>query len=363
MSDTTTHVVIAGGGVAALETLLALRHHAGDRVDLTLVTPAREHAIRAMAVAEPFAQGHVVHASVPAIAHSAGAALVPASLSRVDTEARIAYTDERDELHYDVLVVATGAQMVRPLPGVQTFVLDTADLLSGLLLDLEEDYEDAVAFVMPPGPSWPLPAYELALMTMAEVRGVNRHPRVVLVTPEPRPLAGFERSVSDHVAELLQAAGVEVRTSSSAALDSDGTLVVTPPGERLESCRIVALPQLVGPSIPGLPSTPEGFLVTDAFGAVRNAPGVYAVGDVADWPVKQGGLAAQQADAAAEHIAAAAGAPVEPIPFSPVLRGTLLTGHEPAQLGGGERPQLRFEPAATVQAAFLTPYLLEHATA
>jgi sulfide:quinone oxidoreductase len=363
MPDHPTHVVIAGGGVAALEALMALRHHAGDRVELTLLTPVREHTVRAMAVAEPFGQGRVVHASVAAIAHAAGAALVPASLARVDADARIAHTDEHDEVHYDVLVVATGAQMVRPLPGVQTFVLDTADLLSGLLLDLEEDYEDSVAFVMPPGPSWPLPAYELALMTMAEVRGMNRHPRVVVITPEPRPLAAFERSVSDTVKGVLASAGVEVRTSSSASVDGDGTLIVTPPGERLESYRIVALPQLIGPSIPGLPATHDGVLATDAFGAVLGVPAVYAVGDVADWPIKQGGLAAQQADAAAEHIAAAVGAPIEPVPFSPVLHGTLLTGYAPEQLGDGERARLRFEPAAKVQAPFLTPYLVEHATA
>ena len=63
---------------------------------------------------------------------------------------------------------------------------------------------------------------------------------------------------------------------------------------------------------PGCPRTRDGFLVTDAHARVRGVPDVYAAGDVTAFPIKQGGIACQQADAAAEHIAARAGAPVEP---------------------------------------------------
>ena len=53
---------------------------------------------------------------------------------------------------------------------------------------------------------------------------------------------------------------------------------------------------------------------------------VHAAGDVADFPVKQGGLACQQADTVAEHIAALVVAGHQPKAFRPVLRGKLLTG-------------------------------------
>ena len=53
---------------------------------------------------------------------------------------------------------------------------------------------------------------------------------------------------------------------------------------------------------------------------------MFAAGDATTFPVKQGGLAAQQADAVAEAIAASAGADIDPQPFRPILRGTLLTG-------------------------------------
>ena len=75
---------------------------------------------------------------------------------------------------------------------------------------------------------------------------------------------------------------------------------------------------------------------------MRGVAGVYAAGDGINFPIKQGGLATQQADAVAETIAAAVGADVEPEPFRPVLRGLLLTGGDDRFMrhtvagGGGE---------------------------
>jgi hypothetical protein len=65
---------------------------------------------------------------------------------------------------------------------------------------------------------------------------------------------------------------------------------------------------------------------------VMGADAVLAAGDATTFPVKQGGLATQQADAAAATIAHALGAAVEPRPFRPVLRGLLLTGGAPLYL-------------------------------
>ena len=83
---------------------------------------------------------------------------------------------------------------------------------------------------------------------------------------------------------------------------------------------------------------------------MAGAPNVYAAGDVTSFPVKQGGIATQEADVAAEAIAAAAGVAIEPAPFKPVMRGVLWTGAEPRYLygrpagGHGEVSQLSREP-------------------
>ena len=94
-----------------------------------------------------------------------------------------------------------------------------------------------------------------------------------------------------------------------------------------------------GPAIPGLPADEDGFIPVDQHSRVRGADDVYAAGDGTNFPLKQGGLATQQADAAAEEIAHQLGAAGEPEPFRPVLRGQLLTGdaslHMRAEIAGG----------------------------
>ena len=86
------------------------------------------------------------------------------------------------------------------------------------------------------------------------------------------------------------------------------------------------MPRLVGPSLRGIPAERDGFIHTDPHGRVPGLEDVFAAGDATTFPVKQGGLAAQQADAVAEAIAASVGADIDPQPFRPILRGTLLTG-------------------------------------
>jgi sulfide:quinone oxidoreductase len=53
---------------------------------------------------------------------------------------------------------------------------------------------------------------------------------------------------------------------------------------------------------------------------------VYAAGDATDFPIKQGGLAAQQADTAVDAIAASLGIDIAPAPPRRVLRGMLSAG-------------------------------------
>ena len=108
---------------------------------------------------------------------------------------------------------------------------------------------------------------------------------------------------------------------------------------------MVTLPRLAGTQIGGIPQTADLFVWTDAYGRVLDLADVYAAGDITAFPVKQGGIAADQALAAAQHIAASAGAPVEPKPFDPILHGLLLTGSTPrffrAPLAGGHGEEAR----------------------
>jgi sulfide:quinone oxidoreductase len=179
---------------------------------------------------------------------------------------------------------------------------------------------------------WTLPLYELALLTTANLRQRGgASVKAWLLTPEQEPLELFGPAASEAIAPLLAAHGVAVRTSVLTASIRPRVLVLAGGGE-LYADRVIALPFLDGPRLRGLPHDEHGFIPVDAHGRVRGMAGVYAAGDVTAFPLKQGGLAAQQADAVAEAIAAELGASIAPRPFTPVLRGLLMTDGAPLYL-------------------------------
>jgi sulfide:quinone oxidoreductase len=327
---TAYRVVIAGGGVAALEAMLALRELAEERVDVELLAPEPHFWYRPLAVAEPFGLGRVHHFELGDLVEKVGARFILGALAAVDGERKVARTEAGLEIEYDALLLALGARPVEAVPGAFTFrgPADT-DRMQALLGEIEAGRLRRIVFAVPGGISWPLPAYELALLTAAfvEAQGVG-DVEITLVTPEPAPLALFGPEAGAALQELLAERKIVVHTDSYPDAFESGTLKLVPDSE-VPADSVVALPKLVGPAIPGIPQDPAGFVPTDESGRVREVDGVYAAGDATAFPIKQGGLAAQQADAAAETIAAAAGAPVEPRPFRAVLRGLLLTGEVP----------------------------------
>jgi sulfide:quinone oxidoreductase len=157
---------------------------------------------------------------------------------------------------------------------------------------------------------------------------MNATADISIVTPESAPLGLFGAGISDELSRLLRDAGITFHGSSFAEMD-DGELKLQPSGLRLRPGRVVALPLLDGPQIAGVPADPHGFIPVGEQGEVPALEGVYAAGDATSYPIKHGGLAAQQADVVAAAIAARAGIAIEPEPLRPVLRGALPTGGEP----------------------------------
>jgi sulfide:quinone oxidoreductase len=325
-------VVIAGGGVAGLETLLALHSLAGDRVDITLVEPELTFVNRSMAVMEPFKGRGARGVRTKDIAGEFGAHWIRRSLERVSHEERVAITRDGMELPYDMLVLAVGARRPeRPWPpDGQLPFYDGRDVpdYALLLRHVRDGRANKLAFVRPAGASWPLPMYDLALLTAADCASHGRSAEVelTLITPEQEPLGIFGTRASAAIRGLLDQAGVTLCTSSFAEPAGEGWLDVTPGHRRLQVDGVVTQSRLVGPRLRGVPCDRDGFIQTDNHGRVHGIEGVFAAGDATAFPIKQGGLAAQQADAVAEAIAYAAGADISPQPFRPILRGTLLTG-------------------------------------
>jgi sulfide:quinone oxidoreductase len=327
---TRRRVLIAGGGVAGLETLLALRVLAGDRVDVRLLGPELKFVNRSMSVGQPFTVRRRRGIRLAATAVELGARWHRGALDRVARDRQRVVTKDGDELPYDRLVLAVGAH-----PGREWRSEEVLPYRGGrdgpsyrlLLHRLREGRVNKLPFVKPGGASWPLPLYDLALMTASECAARNRSEvELSLITPEEEPLGIFGASASAAIRGLLDEAGVTLCTGSYGVANLPGRLDVSPGDRSLAVDRIVTLPRLVGPSLRGIPSGRDGFIHTDAHGRVPGLDGVLAAGDATAFPVKQGGLAAQQADAVAEAIAASVGAAIDPRPFRPVLRGVLLTG-------------------------------------
>ena len=273
------------------------------------------------------------------------------------------------ELEYDALLLATGARATPAFARVTTWD-DRADVevLQALTRDLHDRSIRRLAILIPPGPGWPLPAYELALLISRRVRGVGAEPEIVVVSPERAPLAVFGPEASREVGAELEAAGVRFESAGGARPDpaDANTLVLDPSGRRLKADRVLAMPRLTGNAPDGVPADADGYLPVDEHCRVSGVEGVWAAGDGVAFPVKFGSLAADQADVAAADIAVEAGADVERQRFHPVLRGRLLTGrrerwmrHEPtaADARGETSYEPLWWPPGKVAGRHLAPWL------
>jgi sulfide:quinone oxidoreductase len=366
-------IVIAGGGVAAIEALLALRHLAGEQVAITLLAPERRFVHRPSSVASPFGLGGPASVELEALASDQRAELVPGRLDAVDPARRVVVLGDGHELEYDALVVAVGAVPHPAVPGAVSFAGPGQAAEVAATLDRVERRElRRLVFAVPGGTTWSLPVYELAMMAAADLRARGVVDATLgIATAEPEPLALFGPAAGEALREMLDARGIALWTRSRPLVARDGLLAVEP-GPPLRADAVISVPELHGPALAGLPADSRGFIPVDAHGRVAETPGVYAAGDATTFPVKQGGLATQQADAVAEAVAADLGLRAEAAPFRPVLRGLLLTGGAPlylrAELTGDREPtahRLRGQvsaralwwPPGKVAGRYLAPYL------
>jgi len=375
-NSTSLRVIIAGGGVAALEAALALRELAPEQTSVTVIAPNGEFVNRPMTVREPFSYPQARRYPLAAIVRDAGAELLVDELAWVDTDKRVVHTKGETELEYDALLLATGARVHPRYKHALT--IDDRHLdetLHGLLQDLEGGYIKRLAFVAPGRMAWPLPLYELALMTSGRAYDMNVELATTIVTPEDSPLAIFGTAASEAVQERLERARITTITSAYAEVPRTGEVVINPGDRSLSVDRVIALPELYGPCVRGIPLSEHGFIRVTPYGQVLDVDRVYAAGDATDFAVKHGGVGSQQADAAAQSIAALAGAPVTPEPFHPVIRGMLLTDEKPiyltARITGGQgfssevTDAPTWSPPSKLATRYLSPYLdgCDHETA
>src|SRR6266700_2244761 len=103
-------VVIAGGGVAALEALIALRDLLDGFVDIHLLAPREDFVYRPVSVAEPFGLAEPRRFPLSKIAADHGAELHPGLLESVSHDQALVNVRGGPALTYDALLVAVGAR-------------------------------------------------------------------------------------------------------------------------------------------------------------------------------------------------------------------------------------------------------------
>jgi sulfide:quinone oxidoreductase len=368
MSPPPVRILIAGGGVAGLEALLALRRQLAGLVELAVIAPDETFTYRPLTVAQPFTAEPVPTLKLADVLAEQGATHVRARLTAVDTGAQVAILDDGTRMLYDRLIVAVGAA-AQPVVAGAIPLGGPADVpaLTALVARVRAGTARRIALAVPAGIAWTLPLYELALQLGAE-HGPDGPPQIVLVTAESEPLAAFGGDAALETRELLDGRGVELYTESTVEAFEDGVLWIDFEGGA-DVDALIALPRLRGPAIDGLPHNDDGFVAIDHLARVPGVEHVYAAGDACTFALKQGGIAAQEADVAAAHIAWTLGVGPRPAPLELVLRGELLTGEAPrflrarvAERGEEHDPgqvsrEALWWPPAKIAARELAPYL------
>jgi sulfide:quinone oxidoreductase len=358
-------VVIVGGGVGAIEAALAVRALAGPVPTIDLISPTDTFVYRPLTVTEPFGAAPSAALPLAALHETHDVRHMQAKVAAIHADAHELELDGGDRVGYDALLVAIGARPQAWLDGAVTFrghhdVQAVKDVLAGI----REGRIDDLAFAAPAGPSWALPLYELALLTAAWIadEGITNI-NLSLSSHEADPLSDFGPAASKTVRDLFGDRGVRLHQAQATGYARGILTLDREPDIRADA--VITMAELTGNPLPGLPSTDEGFIPTDELAAVTGVEDVWAVGDATNYPVKQGGLAAQQADTAATAIAAKLGVPVTPEPADPVMRGLLLTGVTSAYLRGDKASSdAAFDPLwwppTKLAGRYLAPYLADH---
>lgn len=332
MSDhgtrTRTDILVAGGGVAALEALLALHERLGASRRITLLAPSGEFRYRPLAAYGGLVPGLRTAVDLGAVAAEHDAEYRRDHLDAVRVPKSEAVTRDGTCIAYQALIVAIGAIAINPFPGAVTLGLPRQEAAFEALVErVRVGAVQRVVIVVPPHLSWTLPAYETALM-LRHASGLPSM-RVTVTTPESAPMDEFGPEIADAIADRLRDRNVELCPLTVPETIAEDELWVPSLGLTPVDA-VVVLARPAGPLVAGLPHDALGFIPVDGTGRVAGAPGVWAAGDATTQATKQGGFALQQVDAVCDDVAAtltgerprdegAAGAPL-------VMRAALLDG-------------------------------------
>jgi len=382
-----TSVVIVGSGFTGFECARRLRKR---NVDVTIISPIDYMLYTPLL---PDVAGGVVDGRFVAIPLAGTLGGVRKIRGRVDSvdlnEHSLTFTDLEQRscsLSWDRLVLTPGSvTRLFDIPGLATYARGLKSIAEALYLRdhvleqlelscLESDAESAQArrTIVVVGASYS--GTELTAQLRALADAAAKHMdfaagdvKFLLLDLAEQVMPEVGKKLGDKAMRVLRRRGVDVRLGLTLR-EVHPDYVVLSDGSRVNTHTVAWVTGVTAsPLIEtlGLP-TEKGRLKVQTDLQVPGHPDVFAAGDLTSFPVKQGGIAAQQADAAAASIAARAGAPVIPEPFRPVLRGQLLTGMASRYLRGDPGSQTSaisteplWWPPAKIVGRHLSPFLAQ----
>lgn len=310
-------VVVIGGGFAGLETAFYLRHKLQDRVDITLISESNYFLFKPDSIYVPFGENpEQLRIDINEPAKRKKIDFIRGRVERIDPTNWLVHLPHT-EIAFDYLVVATGAAM-RPeeIPGLWNYavtiwtpedMLQLRARLAGLVERAHAGQMSKLVFLMPPNNRCPGPLYEMALMTDTWLRqeGVRDQVEFFWTTCEDSYAQAFGPRLQPVIHEEFELRGIHGHRGYAVERVEPG-LVKYANGESLAFDLLVAFPPHVAANqFPTLPTDERGFIKVDPDSRrVVGHERIFAVGDAADFPIKQAFLALLQADAAAAHIAA-----------------------------------------------------------
>jgi sulfide:quinone oxidoreductase len=212
-------VVVAGGGIAALEVLAGLRALAGERVDATLLAPDRSFSYCPLSMAVPITFLDERNRPLEELAAGWGATFVRDGLTQVDEARGRVLTHDGDFLSYDALVIAVGARPDHRDPDMTwSRSADATARLGRILEEIEEGAVRRLAIVVPPRAAWPVDAYEPALVASLAAERAASKTKISVFTAEKAPVEALGAATAEAIAAELARAGIELVAGVAATL-------------------------------------------------------------------------------------------------------------------------------------------------
>ncbi len=324
-------IVVLGGGFGGLEAAFYLRYKLDDKVELTLVSERDFFIFKPNTVYIPFGEDpERFRLSLRPAAKRKNIDLVISRVVGVEPETSKVHLVDR-ELRYDYLIVATGADM-RPseVPGLKEYAVTvwTPEEMMALRRELARIAEAArsgrrqkILFLVPPNNRCSGPLYELCLMTDTWLsrKGLRSAVDLTWTTYEEGYIQAFGPRLDTVVTREFEERGIEGHKGIVVTGVEPG-IVHFRTGERYPFDLLVAFPPYVaGLTYDSLARDDRGFVRVEAESRrVKGQAAIFAVGDAADFPIKQAFLALLQADAAADHIASEIEGKTPKLSFEPM---------------------------------------------